>query len=259
MKKILLAIALFSEALFAFAPKTFEIVFKSLNIDHAKIEEGLCDSIYSGLPRAETARYRALCLSEYDIVEYNSPIDFSVLFTYESDGFTLRRQNQTCKDPYSSEIAEGIPGTANFSEVLFAELMRLQQYGVILNDRDSLETFLFGEITKMKEASYCEDVDLVFYDEEFGAEGPGLGEQGCCSLVNSSSAVPAVSWVPSNIRVTKAGENRFLIQGAKIGSAYSLFDLNGKVLKQSVMLSRVIQTPTLPAVLKIQNQILMLK
>ena len=259
MKNLLFAIAVLSEALFAMAPKTIEIVFKSLKLDESKIKESLCDSVYSGLPKTETARYRALCFSDLDIIEYNSPVDYSVLFTYESNGFTLRRQNQTCKNPILSDDAEGTPGIAQFSEVLFVELMRLQKYGFIQNDRDSLETFLIDEISKMKDATHCEDIDLVIYDEESGAEGPGLGEQGCCSLVNSPSALPAISWAPSNIRITKTGENGFSIQSAKIGSAYTLFGLNGKVLKQGVMLSRVIQTPTLPAVLKIQERTMLLK
>ncbi|WP_173475431.1 hypothetical protein [Fibrobacter succinogenes] len=259
MKKLLLVIAVLSEALFAISPKTMEIVFKSLKIDDSKIKEDLCDSIYSGLPKAETSRYRALCVSVYDIIEYNSPIDYSVLFTYESGGFTLRRQNQTCKNPILSDDAEGTPGTAQFSEVLFAELMRLQKYGVIQNDRDSLETFLFGEIAKMKEASFCEDIDLVVYDEEFGAKRPDMGEQGCCSLVKSPSALPVQVRFPSYIRVSKIIENRFFLSNAKIGSNFALFDMNGKVLKQGVVLSKIIQAPMLPAVLKIQNQIMMLK
>lgn len=259
MKSLLLAIFCLSEALFAVSPKTTEIVFKSLKMDDTKIKEGLCDSIYSGLPKAETAKYRAYCFSDLDIVEYNSPIDYSVLFTYEEGGFTLRRQNQTCKNPIWSDESEGTPGTAQFSDVLFAELMRLQKFGVIQNDRDSLETLLISEIAKMKEAAFCEDIDLVVYDEEIGAKRPDIGEQGCCSLVKSITAVPTLAWSLSNIRVKKTGESRFLIQGAKIGSAYTLFDLNGKVLKQGALLSRTIHPPMLPAILKIQERTMLLK
>lgn len=173
----------------------------------------------------------------------------------------IRREKQTCKKPFSSNEAEGTPGTAQFSEVLFAELMRLQKYGVIQNNRDSLEIFLNAEIEKMKEAYPCNDIDLVFYNEEYGANYGGWpSERGCCSLVNTSSnMLPTITFTTASIRATKTGKNKFYIHGAEKGSSYTLLDLNGKVLKQGVLLSQIIQTPTLPAVLKIQNQIIMLK
>ena len=257
MKKVIPAILFFSSILLASSPEINEIIFPFLKIDESKRVQALCDSIYSGLPEIQAAVYAARCMADGDGIQYNSPLDVSVIFALEPGNYIyLGREEQTC----NAGKTEGTPGSAHFSEVLFTELMRLQQLGVILNARDSLKNLLTTEISRMKEASPCEDIDNILYDQydEFYGDYRIL-KSGCCSLVNSPSALPAISWVPSIIRVTKTGENRFLIQGAKIGSAYTLFDLNGKVLEQGVMLSRVIQTPMLPAVLKIQKNTVLLK
>ena len=264
MNKLLLIIAVFTEFLFAVSPKTNEIIFKSLKIDVSQIGDEICDSIYAGLPKFETSRYRALCVAMGDVIEYNSPLDYSVVFSLdinEAAYLKVRRENQICKDVSTGAVAEGTPGTALFSEVLFAELMRLQKYGVIQNNRDSLEVFLLQEIDKMKNVSGCKDIDLVYYNEEEGAYyliGPDMAN--CCSLVDSSrTSLPLVKIKSIGVRALKIGKNRFYLQGVKSDDAYTLFDLNGSVLQQGWVRSGIIQTPMLPAILKIQEKTIMLK
>ena len=264
MKKTLLIVAIFTEFLFAVSPKTNEIIFKSLKIDVSQIGDEICDSIYAGLPKFETSRYRALCVAMGNVIEYNSPLDYSVVFSidlYEAAYLKVRRENQICKDISTGAVAEGTPGTALFSEVLFAELMRLQKYGVIQNNRDSLEVFLLQEIDKMKNVSGCKDIDLVYYNEEEGAYyliGPDMAN--CCSLVDSSrTSLPLVKFNSIGARATKIGENEFHLQGVKNNATYTLFDLNGSVLEQGWVRSGIIQTPMFPAILKIQEKTIMLK
>lgn len=264
MNKLLLIIAVFAGISFAVSPKTNEIIFKSLKIDVSQIGDEICDSIYAGLPKFETSRYRALCVAMGNVIEYNSPLDYSVVFSidlYEAAYLKVRRENQICKDISTGAVAEGTPGTALFSEVLFAELMRLQKYGVIQNNRDSLEVFLLQEIDKMKNVSGCKDIDLVYYNEEEGAYyliGPDMAN--CCSLVDSSrTSLPLVKFNSIGARATKIGENEFHLQGVKNNATYTLFDLNGSVLEQGWVRSGIIQTPMLPAILKIQEKTIMLK
>ena len=264
MNKLLLIIAVFAGISFAVSPKTNEIIFKSLKIDVSQIGDEICDSIYAGLPKYEVSRYRALCVAMGDVIEYNSPLDYSVVFSLdinEAAYLKVRRENQTCKDISTGAVAEGSPGTALFSEVLFAELMRLQKYGVIQNNRDSLETLLHQEIDKMKGVSGCKDIDLVYYNEDEGAYyliGPEMVN--CCSLVDSSkTSLPLVKFNLEGVRATKIGENEFHLQGVKNNATYTLFDLNGSVLEQGWVRSGFIQTPMLPAILRIQEKTIMLK
>ena len=265
MKKLWLIIAIFAEILFAVSPKTNEIVFKSLKIDRSQMGDEICDSIYSGLPRAEIAKYRSFCWIDGSGAEYNSPLDYSIVFYLnpnDDEGIYLkvRRENQICKDVSTGAVAEGTPGTALFSEVLFAELMRLQKYGVVQNNRDSLESFLKQEIDKMKGVSGCEDIDLVYYYEGVGARILLGGERGCCSLVDASKAsLPLTKFNSTDVRAMKIGKNGFYLQGVKSDDAYTLFDLNGSVLQQGWVRSGIIQTPMLPAILKIQEKVIMLK
>ena len=264
MNKLLLIIVVFAEISFAVSPKTNEIIFKSLKIDVSQIGDEICDSIYAGLPKFETSRYRALCVAMGNVIEYNSPLDYSVVFSidlYEAAYLKVRRENQICKDVSTGAVAEGTPGTAEFSEVLFAELIRLQKYGVIQNNRDSLEIFLHQEIDKMKNVSGCKDIDLVFYNEDEGGYyviGPAMAN--CCSLVDSSkTSLPLVKFNSIGVRVLKIGKNRFYLQGVKNNATYTLFDLNGSVLEQGWVRSGFIQTPMLPAILRIQEKTIMLK
>lgn len=263
MKKILFVIAAFFEVVFAESPET-EIVLKYLKVDDTVLGPEICDSIYLGVSTAEMTRYKISCVAHGDGIEYNSPIDYSVVFYLipnwvdgESVYIKIRRENQTCTNPNMKYDSQGTPGTAQFSEVLLAELIRLQKYHVVQNTPDSLELLLQSAISKAKEISPCDDIDLAFYEE--ASDFYNVIWPGCCSLVKYPDASPSVAWTPSSIRFTKMGESRFFIHGIPNGSDYTLFDLNGKVLKQGVMLSKIIQPPMLPAILKIQNQIMMLK
>ena len=259
MNKILLAIITFSVFLFAESPQTNEINFKSLNIDVSRIDDALCDSIFSEPINAKTAEYRALCKADGNGIEYNSPLDYSVVFVLENDNYvSVRRESQTCKGPFLSGEAEGLWGKAQFSDVLFAELMRLQKYGVVVNNADSLKNFLLTEIEKMKDASPCEDIDMVFYDEENGAyyiTGPG-----CCSLVEPTEKIKKeIKLVLQITRVEKIKEGVFYVHGIKKGAGYAIFDVNGKLLDQGINQTGLFRIANYPALLRIQNQYFVLK
>ena len=82
----------------------------------------------------------------------------------------------------------------------------------------------------------------------------------CCSLVDSAkTSLPLVKIKSIGVRALKIGKNRFYLQGVKSDDAYTLFDLNGSVLQQGWVRSGTIQTPMLPAILKIQEKVIMLK
>ena len=101
----------------------------------------------------------------------------------------------------------------------------------------------------------------MYYNEEEGAYyliGPEMAN--CCSLVDTSkTSLPLVKFNSIGIRATKIGENEFHLQGVKSDDAYTLFDLNGSVLQQGWVRSGIIQTPMLPAILRIQEKTIMLK
>ena len=113
----------------------------------------------------------------------------------------------------------------------------------------------------MKNVSGCEDIDLVYYNEEEGAYyliGPDMAN--CCSLVDSAkTSLPLVKFKSIGARALKIGKNRFYLKGVKDNVAYTLFDLNGSVLEQGWVRSGIIQTPMFPAILKIQEKTIMLK
>lgn len=135
--------------------------------------------------------------------------------------------------------------------------MRLQKYGVILNNKDSLETFLNTEIKTMMTSETCPDIDNVYYSEEEGIHniiGPG-----CCSLVDTTTTSFSKAFLQPDIQAFKISENYLFIQGSKPSSSYSLFDLNGKLLLEGTILHSIIKVPTFPAILKIKNKTLLVK
>ena len=262
---------LFSFCMVVFAqPSVMDLYFTSLKINQEKMAE-YCTNVskqYEAIWKNNPIEY--YCNSSSTAKDYLnggiravSLIDTTVEIYFYGDSsnqwINLTRITQNCVGDYPKDNAVGVPGTHQFSEVFEAELMRFQENEVIFLSKDSLKKVIDKAVNAMIEKNKrCVDLDLSSYEEPNGSSGSLLG-LGCCSLVNSPSALPAISWAPSNIRITKTGENGFLIQSAKIGSAYALFDLNGKVLEQGALLSRTIQPPMLPAVLKIQERTMLLK
>ena len=236
-------------------------IFLDIKINYEKLKSS-CDSIKK-FETESFSHYADLFCDETGFL-YPSPFDttVSIGMYFDEKMIWLERLGQYCDgDIGKGFITRGKPASHQFSEVLVQEFGRLQQLGIFDISKDSVEALSADIISKIKkEFESCPDIDMVEFDNlNLGPYPTSKYLYGCCSLVNSPSALPAISWAPSNIRITKTGENGFSIQSAKIGSAYALFDLNGKVLEQGALLSRTIQPPMLPAVLKIQNQILMLK
>ena len=263
MSRIIFFISALVYNIFALSPTTTEILFHSIEFDGNKMDESFCDSIYSSAAENIRIKYKATCIYESDFIEYKSPLDPTVIFylsnNFENDFISviLTRPEQSCIDPFLSTEAEGKSGSHQFSEVLFTEFMRLQKYGVILNNKDSLETFLNTEIKTMMTSETCPDIDNVYYSEEEGIHniiGPG-----CCSLVDTTTTSFSKAFLQPDIQAFKISENYLFIQGSKSGSAYSLFDLNGKLLLEGTILHSIIKVPTFPAILKIQNRTLLVK
>ena len=232
-----------------------------MKADFTKMNENYCEVIESlWLPQKNIDE--AECNSGQYGARYNSPADQSVeISILKVDSWleiNLYRVNQVCAEPLKSNSISGNSGIKQFSDVLFIELMRMQEYGFIVNNRDSLESFLNDQIEKMKQSSSCDDIDLITWDEYNG--GSHLIGPGCCSLVEDPAQTKGKFAVAaSGIRAVKVSGDRFYIQGAKIGVAFALFDMNGKLLKEGFNLTGYIQSPMTPVILKIQNQVIMLK
>lgn len=263
MSRIIFFISALVYNIFALSPTTTEILFHSIEFDGNKMDESFCDSIYSSVSETVKIKLQHSCIYESDFIEYKSPLDPTVIFylsnNSENDFISviLTRLEQNCIDPFLTTDTEGTPGSHQFSEVLFTEFMRLQKYGVILNNKDSLETFLNTEIKTMMTSETCPDIDNVYYSEEEGIHniiGPG-----CCSLVDTTTTSFSKAFLQPNIQTIKISQNTFYLQGVQQGEPYSLFDLNGKVLFEGNITKGFLNTKTLPVILKIQNQILLVK
>ena len=263
MSRIIFFISALVYNIFALSPTTTEILFHSIEFDGNKMDESFCDSIYSSVSETVKIKLQHSCIYESDFIEYKSPLDPTVIFylsnNSENDFISviLTRLEQNCIDPFLTTDTEGTPGSHQFSEVLFTEFMRLQKYGVILNNKDSLETFLNTEIKTMMTSETCPDIDNVYYSEEEGIHnifGPG-----CCSLVDTTTTSFSKAFLQPDIQTFKISKNYLFIQGNKPGTSYSLFDLNGKLLLEGTILHSIIKVPTFPAILKIQNRTLLVK
>lgn len=236
-------------------------LFLDIKINYGKLEEA-CDSI-SQLDTDFFSNYAELFCDRTGFL-YPSPFDttVSIGMSFDDKMIWFERLGQYCDgDIGKGFTTRGEPAAHQFSEVLIQELSRLQRLGIFDIDKDSINILSLNLISDIKENfENCSDIDMVEYDGiNTGPIKTSKTLYGCCSLVKSPDALPSVAWTPSSIRFTKMGESRFFIHGIPNGTDYTLFDLNGKMLKQGVMLSKIIQPPMLPAILKIQNQIMMLK
>ena len=129
-----------------FGPETYDLNFSTLRFNTEKFSDVFCDSI-----NLKNNSLNTECEIYSSSLAYNSPEDLTVSLniTIEDSLVTiyLYRDTQICEEPFiTNGKVSGAKGTLQFSEVLLAELMRLQRYGYLENDKDSLNTFLRNEI-----------------------------------------------------------------------------------------------------------------
>lgn len=256
MKKVwslLISVGTYFSYALDFSPETLDLVFHSLKMDENQITESFCDSIES----LWVKKMGKLCESSTNSIAYNAPADESVYLEMErSDSLlTIRlyREYQICIDPFlSPSEVSGNSGKLQFSEVLKIELLRMQSFGIIKMQQDSLENFLQEKIELMKAVGKCEDIDGVSFFEENGAEwtiGPG-----CCSLVESPSTIFKISPAVGNIRIKEISSGKYQIDGIPEGTAYSLFNLNGQLISKGFVGNGVLEVPVKRAILKMNNK-----
>lgn len=123
--------------------------------------------------------------------------------------------------------------------MLAAELLRLQELGIVENERDSFEIFLDTTIESMKTPRRCPDID-------YSGFGPG-----CCSLVESSESLPRISPVSPGVRATKVSPGKFRLVGVPLGTEISVFNLKGQTLLRKNFDGGLLEIPNVPAVAKV--------
>ena len=251
MKKVL-SVIFFLMNEFSTAYEEFPIAsfYADLKINYGKISSA-CEII---------SFYQIESFFDYSCDEnsilYASPLDTTVsVGVMFADGFFwLDRFTQYCEGNLGDGwTTAGKKGTLPFSEILAVEFMRWQELGIIDISKDSAKIFITNMIDSMKKQSSCEDIDL--------ADGSGsvFNLHGCCSLVESPSAIFPRSNASRNFKATKVPGNRFRIAGVPDGSEYRLFDLNGKLLKRDVYTGAAIESPMLPAILDVGGKAVLLE
>ena len=236
----------------AFSPHFGDFDFDFLKVDTSKSTENICE-IYADafVDSSQKNYFLENCFHEGGEVGFLSILDSTVALyisaiNTEKPSFFMTRNQQACVGASLADLeTTGIPGTHQFSEVLIFELLRFQELGVIKNNRDSFELQLNETVTKMIEKNdYC--VDLEFSD---GVIGPG-----CCSLVESPSAIFKISPAVGNIRIKEISLGKYQIDGIPEGTAYSLFNLNGQLISKGFVGNGVLEVPVKRAILKMNNK-----
>ena len=249
MKKILLCEVLFIGLVLATPPETMYYTnFEFVNYENIP---KACETI-TQLPTFDDG---ANCDNDFSIY-YRSPLDSTVSFgfMFYLGSIWINRNTQVCEGDFFSLTAVGQSGTLQFSEVLLAEFMRLQELGVVNMEKDSAESFILSVIDSLKMGNGGEcDIDMAY------GTGHMLPNYSCCSLVESPSAISLHSFVQNHLHTIKISQGKFRINGADLGTPYKLFDLNGKLLRSGVLQSREVTTPSSPAILDIAGKRLLLK
>ncbi len=237
-------------------PMASDFGISGLTVNEKKIEN-FCD-VYSRfyVDSSKNSFFEENCSSGKSSISFISLLDTSVMisfdFSYQTEiAFYLERVNQRCSETYPNDSTYGTPGTHQFSEVLYFEMMRLQKIGIIENDSSFLDVELKKTIASAisSDPKCPDDIDWAY-----GGIGPG-----CCSLVESPSAIFPRSNASRNFKATKVPGNRFRIAGVPDGSEYRLFDLNGKLLKRDVYTGAAIESPMLPAILDVGGKAVLLE
>ncbi len=260
MKKLFLFLLIFlcQAKAMNFEPETYDLNFQTLRFNTGKFSDAFCDFI-----NLKNNNLSTKCEIHPSSLAYHSPEDQTVFLDITlADSLVtiyLYRSTQLCENPFNiNGNVSGTKGTLPFSEVLFAELMRLQRYGYLENPADSLEAFLKNEMDKMKGVGGCPDIEMITYFENSGAKSP-IGP-GCCSLVESSTAIRSLRLQKNEKPFAhKLTGNVFRIEGVPEHAAYRLFDLNGKLLQTGKLSGMSLKIPTLPAILEIGGKSILVK
>ena len=249
MKKILFLGILLIDLALATPPETkYFSNFEFVNYENIP---KACETIMQ-LPTFDDG---ANCDNDFSIY-YRSPLDSTVSFgfMFYENSIWINRNTQVCEGDAFGHVTVGQSGTLQFSEVLLAEFMRLQELGVVNMEKDSAESFILSVIDSLKMGNGGEcDIDMAY------GTGHMLPNYSCCSLVETPSAIPLHSFVQNHLHSTKISQGKFRIDGADLGTPYRLFDLNGKLLRSGVLQSREVTTPSSPAILDIAGKRLLLK
>ncbi len=237
-------------------PMASDFGISGLTVNEKNIEV-FCD-IYSRfyVDSSQTNFFEESCSSGKSSISFRSLLDTSVMisfdFSYQTEiSFYLERVSQRCSETYPNDSTYGTPGTHQFSEVLYFEMMRLREIGIIENDSSFLDAELKKTIASAISSKLkCPD-DI---DWAYGGIGPG-----CCSLVESPSAIFPRSNASRNYKAVKIFQGRFHIDGVLNGAEYRLFDLNGKLLKREIYRGSAIEAPMFPVILNVGGKVVLLK
>lgn len=236
-------------------PLINDLGFASLKIDSSAMESA-CE-IYAQyfVDSSQKEKFIYDC-ADRNGIGFNSLLDSTVRIYFTGDEteqiLEMTRISQNCVGPYPEDSTVGTPGTHQFSEVMMFELLRFQECGIINIQRDSLELLLVSAIAQIKAKNKkCPDLDWGSYGENSGAQwlfGPG-----CCSLVDSSTAISRISKVSQGIRAEKVSAGKFRLSGVPLGMEVSVFDLNGKELLRKNFDGGFLEIPNVPAVVRVHE------
>ena len=172
MKKILFLGILLIDLALATPPETkYFSNFEFVNYENIP---KACETIMQ-LPTFDDG---ANCDNDFSIY-YRSPLDSTVSFgfMFYLGSIWINRNTQVCEGDFFSLTAVGQSGTLQFSEVLLAEFMRLQELGVVNMEKDSAESFILSVIDSLKMGNGGEcDIDMAY------GTGHMLPNYSCCSL-----------------------------------------------------------------------------
>ncbi|PJJ42752.1 hypothetical protein BGX16_2796 [Hallerella succinigenes] len=243
-------------------PLVGDLYFTSLKIDSVQMPKA-CE-MYSSyfLSDSSSKKFNEDCSSDSEGIGFHSLLDSTVFIYFRGDEkrqyLDLARAFQNCVGPYPEDSTVGTPGTHQFSEVMMFELLRFQECGIINIQRDSLELLLVSAIAQIKAKNKkCPDLDWGSYGENSGAQwlfGPG-----CCSLVESPSAISNILKISRDIRAEKVSAGKFRLSGVPLGMDVSVFDLNGKLLLRKNFDGGFLEIPNVPAVVRVHGNWLWMK
>ena len=242
-------------------PLISDLGFASLKIDSSAMESA-CE-IYAQyfVDSSQKEKFIYDC-ADRNGIGFNSLLDSTVRIYFTGDEtaqiLEMTRISQNCVGPYPEDSTVGTPGTHQFSEVMMFELLRFQECGIINIQRDSLELLLVSAIAQIKAKNKkCPDLDWGSYGENSGAQwlfGPG-----CCSLVESPSAISNILKISRDIRAEKVSAGKFRLSGVPLGMDVSVFDLNGKLLLRKNFDGGFLEIPNVPAVVRVHGNWLWMK
>ena len=239
-------------------PLVGDLYFTSLKIDSVQMPKA-CE-MYSSyfLSDSSSKKFNEDCSSDSEGIGFHSLLDSTVFIYFRGDEkrqyLDLTRAFQNCVGPYPEDSTVGTPGTHQFSEVMMFEFLRFQECGIIQFSEDSLKKFLQNAIDQMiAKNRRCPDLDGSTFSEGSGSYGSMFGP-GCCSLVESPSAILKISPAVGNIRIKEISSGKYQIDGIPEGTAYSLFNLNGQLISKGFVGNGVLEVPVKRAILKMNNK-----